>query len=89
MTTSRETNWMDHPEIRRLVHEINNLTIAERITLVKALVPRIADQLSEREYDGFVAVVRLKGARFQEAESPPGEGGGPRAGPGERELEGR
>ena len=21
MTTSKETNWMDHPEIRRLVHE--------------------------------------------------------------------
>jgi hypothetical protein len=89
MTTSRETNWMDHPEIRRLVHEINNLTIAERITLVKALVPRIADQLSEREYDGFVESVRLKGARFQEAESHPGEGRGQREVPGERELEGR
>ena len=89
MTTSEETDWMHHPELRRLVHEINGLTIAERITLVKGLIPRIADQLSEREFEGFVESVRLKGARFQEAEAHPGEGRDRREVPGERELEGR
>jgi hypothetical protein len=89
VTTSKETNWMDHPVLRRLVHEINGLSIAERITLVKGLIPAIADELSDREYDGFVEVVRLKGERFHEAQSHPGEGRASRTVPGERELERR
>ena len=35
MTTSRETNWMNHPVLRKLVEDANKLTLAERITLVK------------------------------------------------------
>lgn len=89
MTTSRETDWMDHPQIRRLLTEAKHLTLAERITLVKGLVPGIADQLSEREYEGFVADIRLKGERYQEAKSHPGTGRADRQTPGERELEGR
>ena len=89
MTTSRETNWMDHPQIRRLLTEANQLTLAERITLVKGLIPGIANQLSEREYEGFVADIRLKGERYQEAKSHPGTGRADRQTPGERELEGR
>jgi hypothetical protein len=89
VTTSKETNWMDHPVLRRLVHEINGLSIAERITLVKGLIPAIADELSDREYDGFVESVRLKGERFHEAQSHPGEGRASRTVPGERELERR
>ena len=89
MTTSPETDWMHHPALRRLVHEITELTIAERITLVKAIVPRIAEQLTEREFEGFAESVRLKGARFQEAEAHPGQGRSRREVPGERELEGR
>ena len=89
MTTSRETNWMDHPEIRKLVEQANALTLAERITLIKGLVPGIADQLSPREYQGFVEDIRLKGERYQEAKSNPGQGRASRAGPGERDLEGR
>lgn len=89
MTTSKQTNWMDHPVLRRLVHEINGLSIAERITLVKALVPAIADELSDREYDGFAEAIRLKGERFHEAQSHPGEGRASRTVPGERDLERR
>ncbi len=89
MTTSRETAWMNHPVLRRLVTEANGLTIAERITLVKGLVPGIADQLSEREYEGFIADIRIKGERFHEAKNHPGEGRAERQTPGERELEGR
>lgn len=89
MTTSRQTDWMDHPMIRMLVEQANQLTLAERITLVKGLIPGIADQLSPREYEGFIADLRLKGERFHEAKSHPGEGRASRNVPGERELENR
>ncbi|MBX6333226.1 MAG: hypothetical protein IRY91_15380 [Gemmatimonadaceae bacterium] len=89
MTTSRETDWMNHPAIRRLVAEANQLSLAERITLVKGLVPGIADQLTAREFDGFVADIRLKGERYNEAKMHPGQGRRTRLIPGERDLEGR
>ncbi|HEU4642133.1 MAG TPA: hypothetical protein VFS44_06725 [Gemmatimonadaceae bacterium] len=89
MTTSRQTDWMNHPEIRKLVDEANRLSLAERITLVKGLVPRIADQLTDREFEGFIADIRLKGERFNEAKAHPGEGRATRLTPGERELEQR
>ena len=89
MTTSPQTDWMNHPVIRKLVDEANKLTLAERITLVKGLVPGIAAKLSEREYQGFVAEIQMKGERFHEAKAHPGEGRSQRQVPGERELEGR
>ena len=89
MTTSKETEWMNHPRLRKLVTSINELTLAERITLVKGLVPAIADELSDTEYERFVDAIRLKGERFHEAQSHPGEGRAERKVPGERELEGR
>ncbi|MDQ3698815.1 MAG: hypothetical protein M3373_12460 [Gemmatimonadota bacterium] len=89
MTTSRETDWMDHPVIRRLVDEANALTLAERITFLKGLVPRIVDDLNEREFDGLIEDLRLKGERYREAKEHPGEGRATRQVPGERELEGR
>ena len=89
MTTSDYTDWMDHPELRKLVHEIGTLSLAERITLVKALIPGIADELNDREYEGFAEIVRLKGERFHEAQSHPGEGRNTRTVPGERDLERR
>ena len=89
MTTSRETDWMNHPVLRRLVTDANGLTLAERITLVKGLVPGIADQLNEHEWEGFIADIRLKGERFHEAKSHPGQGRAERRTLGERALEGR
>ncbi|HET6700391.1 MAG TPA: hypothetical protein VFH14_01220 [Gemmatimonadaceae bacterium] len=89
MTTSPETDWMNHPVLRRLVDDASKLTLAERITLVKGLIPGIANQLSPREYEGFVAEMQLKGERFHEAQSQPGEGRAARQVPGERDLEGR
>ncbi|MGI8497470.1 MAG: hypothetical protein ACR2OG_07820 [Gemmatimonadaceae bacterium] len=89
MTTSRQTDWMDHPQIRKLVEKANAMTLAERITLVKGLVPGIADQLSEREYEGFIEDIKAKGERFHEAKTHPGEGRSQRQVPGERELENR
>ena len=89
MTTSRQTDWMDHATIRKLVDQANALTLAERMTLLKGLIPRLADQLTEPEFTTFMEELRLKGARFKEAEAHPGEGRAQRQTPGERELEGR
>ena len=89
MTTSPETDWMNHPVLRKLVDEANTLALEERITLVKGLIPSIADALSEDEYEKFVTFIRLKGERYLEAKAHPGEGRAERHIPGERELEGR
>ena len=89
MTTSDETDWMNHPVLRRLVDEAKSLSVLERITLVKGLVPGIADALTEEEYETFVTYVRLKGERFQEAKAHPGEGRAGRHTTGERVVEGR
>jgi len=89
MTTSEETAWMNHPAIRSLVDQANTLALAERITLVKGLIPAIANGLSPEEYERFVTFVRLKGERYLEAKSHPGTGRADRHTPGERELEGR
>lgn len=89
MTTSRQTNWMHLPMIRKLVDEANALTLAERITVVKGLIPGIRDQLTEREFADFIEDIRLKGARFEEAKTHPGEGRAERRTPGEREVEQR
>ncbi len=56
---------------------------------MKGLIPAIADALSEDEYEQFVTFIRLKGERYLEAKSHPGEGRADRHIPGERELEGR
>ena len=89
MTTSEETDWMNHPVIRGLIDQAAALALEERITLVKGLVPGIADALSEEEYEQFVTFIRLKGERFLEAKSHPGEGRAGRQVPGDRDLEGR
>jgi hypothetical protein len=89
MTTSDETDWMNHPAIRKLVDQANLLALEERITLVKGLIPNIANALSEDEYEQFVTYVRLKGERYLEAKSHPGTGRAERHTPGDRQLEGR
>jgi hypothetical protein len=89
MTTSERTDWMNHPVLRALVDQANTLALEERITLVKGLIPAIANALSEEEYEQFVNFVRLKGERYQEAKSHPGTGRADRQTPGDRELEGR
>jgi hypothetical protein len=89
MTTSEQTDWMNHPAIRALVDQANMLALEERITLVKGLIPAIANALSEDEYEQFVTFVRLKGERYLEAKAHPGDGRATRQTPGERELEGR
>jgi hypothetical protein len=89
MTTSSRTDWMNHPELRRLVDDSNRLTLAERVTLVKGLIPGIADEQTAEQFATFVEEIRLKGNRFNEAKSHPGEGRATRSVPGERDIESR
>lgn len=87
MTTSRETDWMNHPAIRKLVDEALRLTPQERVTLVKGLVPGIADALTEEDFEEFAEEVRRKGQRYHEAKAHPGEGRAQRQTPGEKRME--
>ena len=89
MTTSRETDWMNHPIIRKLVDEANALTLDERLTLLKGIVPSIAGEMTPRAFEAFVGELRLKGERFYDATDHPGQGRAARNVVGERELEGR
>ncbi len=89
MTPSRETNSMDHPTLRRLVDEVGALTLDERITLLKALIPGVAEQMTPRDFQALALELRMKGERFYDAKQHPGEGRATRHVMGERDLEGR
>lgn len=89
MTTSRETDWMDHPVLRKMVDEANRLPVAERVTLLKGIIPGIAREMTPKEFEAVAAELRLKGERFYEAIEHPGEGRATRQVIGERDLEGR
>jgi hypothetical protein len=89
MTTSKETDWMNHPVLRKLVQEANALTLSERITLLKGLVPGVAREMSPRDFEALVDEFRLKGERFYDASLHPGTGRADRNVIGERDLERR
>lgn len=89
MTTSAETDWMNHPALRELVNAANALTVAERVTLIKGLIPGIAEEMTPRDFAGLVEELRLKGERFYDATAHPGTGRAGRRVMGERDLEGR
>ena len=89
MTTSRETEDLNHPVLRRIVNEANSLSLADRITLLKGLIPSIANEMTPRDFGGLVAELRLKGERFYDAVMHPGEGRKSRHVMGERDVEGR
>ena len=89
MTTSRETEGMNHPKIRELVDQAIGLSADERQTLVKGLIPSLARELSPTQFQTFVDGLRIKGERFYDAKEHPGEGRAARNIRGEREVEGR
>jgi hypothetical protein len=89
MTTSRETASLDHPAIRELVNDANAMTLADRLTLFKALIPGIASETKPKEFEKLIVELRLKGERFYEATSHPNEGRATRHVMGERDVEGR
>jgi len=89
MTTSRETGGLDHPELRRLVNETNDLPLADRLAFLKGLVPGLARDMTPREFEALMVELRLKGERYYEAVLHPGQGRDSRHVMGERDLEGR
>jgi hypothetical protein len=89
MTTSAETNGLNHPVLRGLVDTANALSVADRTTLLKALVPGLAREITPRDFEGLIAELRLKGERFYDAVNHPGEGRKSRNVIGERDLEKR
>ncbi len=89
MTTSEETGFLNHPVLRKLVDEANSLSLADRITLLKGLIPGTAESLKPEEFRVLITELGLKGERFYEALNHPGEGRLTRQIPGEREIEGR
>ena len=89
MTTSRQTQDLNHPAIRELVNAANALPLGDRVTLLKALVPEIAREITPREFGAVMLELRLKGERFYDAVMHPGEGRDNRHVIGERDHEGR
>ena len=89
MTTSPETDGLNHPAIRRLVDDAAALSLDERLTLLKGLIPVVARDLSPREFEGVIHELRLKGERYYDASLHPGKGRESRHVIGERDLEGR
>jgi hypothetical protein len=89
MTTSKETDWMDHPTIRRLADEAKALKVEERITLLKGLITLVAAEITPKAFEALADELRLKGERFYDAKGHPGTGRAERTVKGEREIEGR
>jgi hypothetical protein len=89
VTTSDETHDLAHPAIRRLVNEANALPLADRLALLKGLIPGIAREMPPGDFASLAVELRLKGERFHEAAAHPGEGRETRQVIGERDFEGR
>ncbi|HEX3158641.1 MAG TPA: hypothetical protein VHQ45_08990 [Gemmatimonadaceae bacterium] len=89
MTTSRETEMLDHATLRKLVEVANALPLADRLTLLKALIPGVTREMAPRDFEGLLAELRLKGQRFYDATFHPGQGRATRHVMGERDIEGR
>jgi hypothetical protein len=89
MTTSEETEDLNHPAIREIVDRANSLALPDRLALLKGLIPGVAREVTPREFEAIVSDIRLKGERFYEAVNHPGEGRASRHVMGEREFEDR
>ena len=89
MTTSKETEDLDFPELRAIVDAVQALPLVDRITVLKALIPSVTRELRPEEFEAFVCELRLKGERWYEADTHPGDGRATRQIPGERTLEDR
>ncbi len=89
MTTSRETEGLDFPNLRRMVEEAHRFSIEDRTTLLKGLIPFVASEMQPTEFAALIDELRLKGERYYEAKAQPGEGRDARQVPGERDIESR
>lgn len=74
---------MDCAAIRDLVHRGLELSVGERLVLIKALVPGLVESMGVAAFDAFLSEVSVKARRFQEALDHRGEGREFRLTPGE------
>ena len=81
---SRFYEWLDNAAIRQLVHNFLELSVGERLVLLKGLVPELVTSMGLAEFDAFLAELQIKAHRFQEASDHPGEGRALRTTPGEQ-----
>lgn len=89
MTTSKETQGLDFGDIRKLIDAAHALSLDDRTTLLKGLIPCITSELSPQDFEAFMLELRLIGERWYDAAEHPGQGRDTRDVPGERSLEGR
>ena len=89
MTTSHATSALNFKVLRLLVDSANALPLADRITLLKGLIPGTAQDLTHAEFRAMMQELVLKGDRWYEAVNHPGEGRATRSVMGERDLERR
>ncbi len=75
--------WLDNAAIRELVHRSLEISVGERLILIKGLVPGLVEAMGLAEFDAFLAEVGVKAHRLQEAIDHPGEGRLSRVIPGE------
>ena len=74
---------------RRLHRNAAALSLGDRVTLLKALIPEVAREMSPREFEATMVELRLKGERFYDALTHPGQGRDSRRVMGERDVERR
>lgn len=79
MTTSRQTEDLNHPAIRELVNSANAMPLSDRLTLLKALIPEVAREMSPREFEATMVELRLKGERLMTRSRTRGRGATPDA----------
>ncbi len=75
--------WMDNSSIRDLVRRGIELSVGERLMVIKGLMPGLVEAMGLAKFDAFLEEVGVKAHRFQEAIDHPGEGRASRATPGE------
>ena len=53
MTTSSETDGLDHPALREIVDKVRGLSLENRVTLLKGFIPSVADGMSTLQFVAF------------------------------------
>lgn len=76
--------WLDNATIRELVHRSRELSVGERLMLLKGVVPGLVETMGLAEFDAFLAELGVQARRFQEAVDHPGEGRESRVTPGQQ-----
>ncbi|CAN5228896.1 hypothetical protein BH09GEM1_BH09GEM1_45520 [soil metagenome] len=67
--------WLDNAAVRELVHRSLEISVGERLVLLRGLVPGLVKAMGLAEFDAFLAQVGVKTHRVQEAVDHPATDG--------------